>query len=325
VGVVVASVAMAACGGSDAVPEAARSSTAVTASPVRVATDVRVRVGGEPIGATVLDGDVWVVVPNVERPRDGRLVRVDPSIGRVEASIAVGAIPLEVASGEGSLWVSNSQDDTVSRIDPRRERVTATIDVCAAPEGVAALEGRLWVVCEDDGAAAPIDPAHDRVGASVPVGAEPRFATAAFGALWVSAYASGTVSRVAPDGRVLATIETGLGPQQMVEHEGALWVACTDDGTVQRIDPATDRVTDTVEIPAGTPDGLVSAGSTLWVANEEGPVLTAVDGRAATRALAVGDEPLIAANQVVVEAGGALWLPILGRDEVVSVRPDDPG
>ncbi len=107
----------------------------------------------------------------------------------------------------------------------------------------------------------------------------------------------------------------------MAEHDGALWVACTDDGTVQRIDPTTDRVTDTVAIPAGTPDGLASTNGTLWVASEEGPVLTPVRNDASGPALALGDEPLINANQVVVEAGGALWLPILGRDEIVAVRP----
>jgi len=120
---------------------------------------------------------------------------------------------------------------------------------------------------------------------------------------------------------VTATIETRLGPQQMVEHDGALWVACTDDGVVQRVDPSTARITATVPIPAGTPDGLASVGETLWVANEEGPVLTPVDASAGTAggAVAVGDEPLINANQLVVEADGALWLPILGRDRLVGV------
>jgi YVTN family beta-propeller protein len=227
-----------------------------------------------------------------------------------------------VVFGAGSLWVSNSADDTVSRIDPATNEVTATIHVCGAPEGFAAAGGRVWIVCEDDGAVGAIDPGRNRMVSTIPVGASPRFAAAAFGDLWVSNYAQGTVSRIDPtSGDVIASIETDVGPQQMVEHDGALWVSATDAATVERIDPETNTVVDSVPIAAGTPDGLVSVGGTLWVANEEGPVLTPIDadGHAGIPQV-VGDEPLINANQLVVETGGRLWLPILGKDWLVAVR-----
>jgi sugar lactone lactonase YvrE len=104
----------------------------------------------------------------------------------------------------------------------------------------------------------------------------------------------------------------------MTFFRGAAWVG--GSGKVARIDPATNQVTSSVRIDAGTPDGLVSVGDTLWVANEEGPVLTPIDasGRAGVPEV-VADEPRIRANQLVVEANGKLWLPLLGEDRVVVV------
>jgi len=43
----------------------------------------------------------------------GSVSRIDPTSGDVLATVLVGAIPLEVAVGEGGVWVSNADDDTV--------------------------------------------------------------------------------------------------------------------------------------------------------------------------------------------------------------------
>jgi hypothetical protein len=84
---------------------------------------------------------------------------------------------------------------------------------------------------------------------------------------------------------------------------------------------AVPSVTSSVAIDAGTPDGLVSVGDTLWVANEEGPVLTPIDanGRPGVPQV-IDDDPRINANQLVVHADGKLWLPLLGQDNLVVVE-----
>jgi DNA-binding beta-propeller fold protein YncE len=55
----------------------------------------------------------------------GSVSRIDPESGDVVGTIPVGAIPLEVAVGEGSVWVSNAGDDTVSRINPSSNEAVA--------------------------------------------------------------------------------------------------------------------------------------------------------------------------------------------------------
>ena len=68
---------------------------------------------------------------------------IEPGDGRRSP---VGARPGEIASGSGSLWVANLDDQTVSRIDPKaraasrgRSRSTTT------PTGLAAGAGAIWV------------------------------------------------------------------------------------------------------------------------------------------------------------------------------------
>jgi YVTN family beta-propeller protein len=59
--------------------------------------------------------------------------------------IPVGEGPVDVAFGEGALWVANSLDHSVSRIDPGTNEVVATIDIGAEPVHLAAGEGAVWV------------------------------------------------------------------------------------------------------------------------------------------------------------------------------------
>ena len=226
--------------------------------------------GADPIGiARARDRSGWSTRTSTrsEDPSRGSIRRPR----RVLATIGVGSVPLEVAVGEGGVWVSNSGDDTVSRIDPSSNEAVADIDVCAAPEGVAVADGSIWVVCEDDGVVARIDPGTDEMVDQVDVGLQPRFVTFAFDDIWVSSYFDGTITRIDPaNGKVVAEITTEQGPQIMAEAGGLLWVSCTDVDHVQAIDPATNEVVATVETSVA-PDGLAFDGTTLWVATEIGP------------------------------------------------------
>jgi YVTN family beta-propeller protein len=50
-----------------------------------------------------------------------------------------------VATGFGSVWVTNYDDGTVSRVDPATNEVVATIEVGRHPDHIAAGEGGVWV------------------------------------------------------------------------------------------------------------------------------------------------------------------------------------
>jgi YVTN family beta-propeller protein len=68
-----------------------------------------------------------------------------PQSAEIEATVEVGADPIGITSGEGSLWVVNADINakrgSVSRIDPASGEVLATIAVGAAPLEVAVGEG----------------------------------------------------------------------------------------------------------------------------------------------------------------------------------------
>jgi YVTN family beta-propeller protein len=60
-------------------------------------------------------------------------------------TIEVGADPIGVGVGAGSVWVANSTSRTISRIDPLENEVVSTIEVGGTPRGVAVGEGAVWV------------------------------------------------------------------------------------------------------------------------------------------------------------------------------------
>jgi YVTN family beta-propeller protein len=64
----------------------------------------------------------------------------------VVTRIPVGADPVAVAVGGGSVWVTNYLDGTVSRVDPTMNEVVATIEVGPHPDHIAVGEGGVWVV-----------------------------------------------------------------------------------------------------------------------------------------------------------------------------------
>ena len=57
----------------------------------------------------------------------------------------VGAAPIGVASGHGSIWVANSGDGTVSRIDAISGKVTQTIPVGGSPNSLVVTDDAVWV------------------------------------------------------------------------------------------------------------------------------------------------------------------------------------
>jgi YVTN family beta-propeller protein len=70
---------------------------------------------------------------------------MDAVTRQVIERIPVGRNPTAVATGFGSVWVTNYDDGTVSRIDPATNQVVATIEVGPHPDHIAGGEGGVWV------------------------------------------------------------------------------------------------------------------------------------------------------------------------------------
>jgi len=124
---------------------------------------------------------------------------IDAHTNRVVEQVAVGARPAGIASGSGSLWVANLDDQTVSRVDPRTLHTLRTIPVRGPPTGIATTAAGVWVVESDTSPTASltssvfvdrIDPEFDtpssrvRIGNVIPSG--PGVVAAHGNSVWVA-------------------------------------------------------------------------------------------------------------------------------------------
>jgi len=114
-----------------------------------------------------------------------------------------------------------------------------------------------------------IDPETNRVLADIPVGADPGPVTAGNGSIWVGNLRDRTITRISVRDRTsTATISLGARtPTGLDFGAGALWVAHGLRGQLSRVDPASRRVTRTIEVAdPGSRRGAVTVGAgSVWV------------------------------------------------------------
>jgi YVTN family beta-propeller protein len=164
-------------------------------------------------------GSVWAVYG------ESRLARVDPVTVRPLGRGLAGARPAAIVYAADSLWVANSEDQTVSRFSPGTftEGPVKTISVGEGPAALAFGDGAVWVANREDD----------------------------------------TVTRIDAGSYSTSTIEVGHGPASMAFGDGAVWVA-NSGGTVSRIDPAQRKVVKTIDV-GNAPAGIAVAGGYVWV------------------------------------------------------------
>ena len=244
------------------------------------------------------------------------IVGLNPS-GSIEASVPVGARPVAMTSGAGSMWVANLDDDSVTRVDLASRRAVRTIPIGSAPTALAATRNAVWVA-GGDGDVSRIDPRYDRLTSTRSLAASGAFFTTrvrpmvtAFGALWL-VHPDGVVSRIDPaTGRTLGSVGVGNEPSAIAAGAGSLWVTNSPDGTVTRIDPTTfvARTTPVGHGPAAV--AVNSAGA--WIANAGDNTVVRIDTE--TNAVA-GTTPVGDAPTAVLATPTAVWV-ANGRDGTV--------
>jgi YVTN family beta-propeller protein len=275
---------------------------------------------------------------------------VSAATGKISKEVPVGATPSHLAVGEGAVWVTNADGDSVSRIDPVKKIVVQTIPVGSSPSGITTGNHAVWVANSLNGTVSRIDPGTNTVVQPIKVGNGPTSIVYAAGSVWVAntgddtitkinadsgrpttlqvaatelAFGDGTlwasqraahrVVRINPEsGDVVQSIAVGNGPAGLAFGNGAAWVANSLDGTVSRIDPTTNSVPST--IPTGNGPAAVAVGPHgVWVSNEFGGTLARIDPRInqVAQRINVGDRP-----QGVAISGGTV---------LVSVRQSGAG
>jgi streptogramin lyase len=195
--------------------------------------------GAESGEVTLGAGSVWV--NNYADRYTGMISRIDPCSGDVER-IGVGARANTVKFAYGSVWVSDSVEQTLHRVDPATGRVTDILLPVGDPQDVGAGGGYVWPVSYGPKRVVRVDPSTNRVvGKPIEIGAGGAGAVVAGGALWIPNYEGDSVSRVD-----LATLDSepraarvGVSPTDIAAGFGRLWVPDNDSEppTVTPIEP----------------------------------------------------------------------------------------
>jgi YVTN family beta-propeller protein len=190
------------------------------------------------------------------------------ALGRVAATIPVGAGPLDVLVGQDAVWVANATQGTVSRVDPATNTVTRTIPVGRHPVRLAAGFASIWVANQTSQTVSRIDARTGQPQATIPVTGHVAADDLAVGtgAVWVKAGAR--LWRLDPATNTMADRtgdwEVGNG---IAVVDGLLWLSgVTRSGAAQlvRVDPATSRAID--RFPSRGDGALGVGGGSVWQA-----------------------------------------------------------
>jgi DNA-binding beta-propeller fold protein YncE/predicted Ser/Thr protein kinase len=116
----------------------------------------------------------------------------------------------------------------------------------------------------------------------VPIGQGPLRLAAGADVVWVTSAGDGTLSGIGVEsGEVVGSpLRVGVGVAGVVVGEGSVWISSPRTGDVLRVDPLARR---TVEIPVGgRPGAIVYGGGRIWVADQDGRGITAINPAAGT-------------------------------------------
>lgn len=221
----------------------------------------------------------------------GSVAVVDTETGRVVDTIEVGADPVAIVSGHGSIWVANYDDDTVSRIDPATREVVRVIGV-SSPVDLAVGPGAIWVAGGLDGIVSRIDVEANDVVAEIELPGPGSFVSqtvhgvaATSGGVWAAVSGGDLVRIDSADNRPAGSIETGSDQLAVAAGEGALWVV--RPGRLLRIQPATAVITARLPVGSGFAHDVVTGDDGVHVLSDD---IWIIDPRSATlrRTLSAG-------------------------------------
>ncbi len=164
------------------------------------------------------------------------------------------------------------------------------------------------------------------VSEPIPAGAAPLRVAAGPEAIWVSSERDGTLTRLDPESGdpVGRPVEVGTGVSGVAVGGRWLWATTPRRGELLRLDLASGRLLERIEV-GGAPGPIALGGGRVWVADESGRGVTAVNvesGRVYRRGLAPHAAPL----RLATGAGG-LWVSSasVGNVRRVDLGSAEPG
>ncbi len=247
--------------------------TAVRALPA-------VRVDERPQDVVLAGGRAWVA--SVSAPRLTG-IPLDEGDGARRRMPLPGGLPAKaLASGLGSLWVTQDRADRLVRLDPTTGRVEGTVALPPGEPVAVSVGGRsVWVGLRATGAGAPdrvvkVDPRRGTVTASLLFGEEGVQDLAATArAVYVTNRRRDRVSRISVATSARSSEPVGFRPRGVAVGEGSVWVANSGANTVTQL--GTD-LRGPVNIPVGqAPVGIAVAAGSVWTANNLGYTVSRID------------------------------------------------
>ncbi len=171
--------------GEDAVWVAIQNSgTILRLDPVTGQRDeIKLPTGARPVDVVVGAGSVWVA-----DALGGRVIRIDASSLEPQGDgiPLLKGEPARLAFGEGYVWVTSTDSDSVTRIDPATGETTSIDGVGNGPLGIAAGGGVVWVANSLDGTVVRIDPKTAKVVGTTSLAASPDSVAVTPDGVWVS-------------------------------------------------------------------------------------------------------------------------------------------
>jgi DNA-binding SARP family transcriptional activator/ABC-type oligopeptide transport system substrate-binding subunit/streptogramin lyase len=278
-GVVAAAVVLVTQGGAESAQAAeSESDVFLTSASGKIVERAAVR---DTTGVRFGAGSLWSV------SSEGELTRVDPTTGKVLATIGLGITrPGGIAFGEGSVWVTDAYSPTLMRIDPA---VNDVVDRFALPMnrvvtnltgGVAVGAGSVWVGHGQFNPGAwveRLDPRTGRVQHRFPIeGGDADSVAFGDGALWVGSEAASELRKIDPRTNKLVF---SLPLQQQVccvaAGGGFVWAASNPEAVVWKVTSDGSRLP-TIRLPSAIKN-LTYADRALWAATGEGGSVIRID------------------------------------------------
>jgi DNA-binding beta-propeller fold protein YncE len=261
----------------------------------------------------------------------GTVTRIDPRTNSVVATIAVGGTHGgTIAIGQQAVWVTEDATGIVSRIDPQSNHVTATIQLTPGTGLLGVSSGTVWVINVPNNTLTKIDEQTNRVVATLSTPLLPIGVSSGDGSVWVCSRHGGTagVTRLDPQtNQVQAQIDVGSAHAlvcngDIIALAQAVWVPIFDElnplrqHLLERIDPATNKVTDFIELGADMNPDLVADERGVWVCDPT-TGLYRVDPQ---RRRVIAQVQLPGGDSLALGAG-SLWLTRTSDNTVVRITP----
>lgn len=182
--------------------------------------------------------------------------------------------PQYLASDGLTVWVSNTQSDTVSRVDIRTSAVICTLTGIPSPQQIVIVGGWVFVASfQSPGSLYYTDmrQVSDGVIPALPADTGPNPVGVTFDgqALWTAnsggGPGSGSITRITPIGLGTSTFTTGFSQPAGILFDGAnLWVTDKGDTSLKRVDKNTGTVLQTTAL-SGAVSIPIFDGTNLWI------------------------------------------------------------